>query len=65
MGALENQEAGPGGGIRPIDARTRMICAQPFPAATFAGCRFDCSSKTGYVEATLTLRTNARTWVPR
>jgi UTP--glucose-1-phosphate uridylyltransferase len=32
-----------------------MIGNQPFHAATFAGRRFDCGSKTGFVEATLAL----------
>jgi UTP--glucose-1-phosphate uridylyltransferase len=32
-----------------------MIGKQPFHAVTFAGRRFDCGSKTGYVEATLAL----------
>ena len=33
----------------------RMIGTQPFHAVTFAGRRFDCGSKTGFVEATLAL----------
>ncbi len=33
----------------------RMIGAQPFHAVTFAGRRFDCGSKIGFVEATLAL----------
>lgn len=33
----------------------RMIGTQPFHAVTFAGRRFDCGSKTGFVEATLSL----------
>ena len=33
----------------------RMIGNQPFHAVTFAGRRFDCGSKTGFVEATLAL----------
>jgi UTP--glucose-1-phosphate uridylyltransferase len=32
-----------------------MIGRQPFHAVTFAGRRFDCGSKTGFVEATLAL----------
>ena len=33
----------------------RMIGQQPFHAVTFNGRRFDCGSKTGFVEATLAL----------
>ena len=33
----------------------RMIGTQPFHAVTFAGRRFDCGSKVGFVEATLAL----------
>jgi UTP--glucose-1-phosphate uridylyltransferase len=32
-----------------------MIGQQPFHAVTFAGRRFDCGSKLGFVEATLAL----------
>ena len=31
----------------------RMIGTQPFHAVTFKGKRYDCGSKTGFVEATL------------
>ena len=33
----------------------RMIGQQPFHAVTFAGRRYDCGNKTGFVEATLAL----------
>jgi UTP--glucose-1-phosphate uridylyltransferase len=33
----------------------RMIGQQPFHAVTFAGKRYDCGSKTGFIEATLAL----------
>ena len=33
----------------------RMIGNQPFHAVTFAGKRYDCGSKTGFVEATLAI----------
>ena len=33
----------------------KMIGTQPFHAVTFAGRRFDCGSKVGFVEATLAL----------
>ena len=55
MRTLENQEKGAGGEIQLTDAMARMIGQQPFHAVTFAGQRFDCGSKTGFVEATLAL----------
>jgi UTP--glucose-1-phosphate uridylyltransferase len=55
MRTLENQEKGAGGEIQLTDAMARMIGQQPFHAVTFAGRRFDCGSKTGFVEATLAL----------
>ena len=55
MRTLENQEAGAGGEIQLTDAMARMIGQQPFHAVTFAGRRFDCGSKLGFVEATLAL----------
>jgi UTP--glucose-1-phosphate uridylyltransferase len=55
MRALENQEKGAGGEIQLTDAMARMIGQQPFHAVTFAGQRYDCGSKTGFIEATLAL----------
>jgi UTP--glucose-1-phosphate uridylyltransferase len=55
MRTLEGQEKGAGGEIQLTDAMARMIGAQPFHAVTFEGQRFDCGSKTGFVEATLAL----------
>ena len=55
MRTLEGQEKGAGGEIQLTDAMARMIGLQPFHAVTFAGRRFDCGSKTGFVEATLAL----------
>lgn len=55
MRTLESQETGAGGEIQLTDAMARMIGQQPFHAVTFAGRRFDCGSKTGFVEATLSL----------
>jgi UTP--glucose-1-phosphate uridylyltransferase len=55
MQALTNQEKGAGGEIQLTDAMARMIGHQPFHAVTFEGRRFDCGSKTGFVEATLAL----------
>ena len=55
MRTLENQGKGAGGEIQLTDAMARMIGQQPFHAVTFAGRRYDCGSKTGFVEATLEL----------
>jgi UTP--glucose-1-phosphate uridylyltransferase len=55
MRTLEDQEKGAGGEIQLTDAMARMIGSQPFHAVTFEGRRFDCGSKTGFVEATLAL----------
>ncbi|MET0251767.1 MAG: UTP--glucose-1-phosphate uridylyltransferase GalU [Novosphingobium sp.] len=55
MRTLSGQEKGAGGEIQLTDAMARMIGSQPFHAVTFAGRRFDCGSKTGFVEATLAL----------
>ena len=55
MRTLEDQGKGAGGEIQLTDAMARMIGTQPFHAVTFAGRRFDCGSKLGFVEATLAL----------
>ena len=55
MRTLEGQEAGAGGEIQLTDAMARMIGSQPFHAVTFAGKRYDCGSKAGFVEATLAI----------
>lgn len=55
MRMLERQEKGAGGEIQLTDAMAHMIGQQPFHAVTFSGRRFDCGSKTGFVEATLAL----------
>jgi UTP--glucose-1-phosphate uridylyltransferase len=55
MRTLERQEKGAGGEIQLTDAMAQMIGQQPFHAVTFGGRRFDCGSKTGFVEATLAL----------
>jgi len=55
MRVLEGQEKGAGGEIQLTDAMAQMIGTQPFHAVTFAGKRYDCGSKTGFVEATLAI----------
>ena len=53
MRVLENQGIGAGGEVQLTDAMAQMIGQQPFHAVTFAGKRYDCGNKTGFVEATL------------
>lgn len=55
MRTLEAHEKGAGGEIQLTDAMAKMIGAQPFHAVTFAGRRFDCGGKLGFVEATLAM----------
>jgi UTP--glucose-1-phosphate uridylyltransferase len=55
MRILDKQEKGAGGEIQLTDAMQQMIGEQPFNAVTFAGRRFDCGSKVGFVEATISL----------
>ena len=55
MRVLETQGKGAGGEIQLTDAMARMIGNQAFHAVTFDGARYDCGSKTGFVEATLAL----------
>jgi UTP--glucose-1-phosphate uridylyltransferase len=55
MRVLDRQEKGAGGEIQLTDAMARMIGNQPFHAVTFAGKRYDCGSKVGFVEATLAI----------
>ncbi|NBC37043.1 UTP--glucose-1-phosphate uridylyltransferase GalU [Novosphingobium sp. FSY-8] len=55
MTVLDSQEKGAGGEIQLTDAMAKMIGTQPFHAVTFAGKRYDCGSKVGFVEATLAL----------
>jgi len=55
MEILGNQEEGAGGEIQLTDAMARLIGRQPFHGVTFAGTRFDCGDKSGFIRATLTL----------
>jgi len=55
MQVLENQGKGAGGEVQLTDAMAQMIGNQPFHAVAFAGKRYDCGSKTGFVEATLAI----------
>ena len=53
MAELATQQAGAGGEIQLTDAMAKMIGREPFHAVTFAGSRYDCGSKVGYVQANL------------
>jgi UTP--glucose-1-phosphate uridylyltransferase len=55
MKILETQEKGAGGEIQLTDAMAAMIGTQAFHGVTFAGDRYDCGSKAGYIEANLAL----------
>jgi UTP--glucose-1-phosphate uridylyltransferase len=55
MRILETQGTGAGGEIQLTDAMAQMIGTQPFHAFTFAGKRYDCGDKAGYVKATIDL----------
>jgi UTP--glucose-1-phosphate uridylyltransferase len=48
---LSLQEKGAGGEIQLTDAMARMIGRAPFHGLRFAGRRFDCGAKLGYLEA--------------
>ena len=48
---LDRHEIGAGGEIQLTDAMQRLIGSQPFFGYRFAGRRFDCGDKLGYLEA--------------
>lgn len=50
---LSLQQKGAGGEIQLTDAMAKMIGRAPFHGLRFAGRRFDCGSKLGYLEATV------------
>jgi UTP--glucose-1-phosphate uridylyltransferase len=55
MRILETQEKGAGGEIQLTDAMAQMIGKQPFHAFKFAGRRYDCGDKAGYIHANMAL----------
>ncbi|MES2339655.1 MAG: UTP--glucose-1-phosphate uridylyltransferase GalU [Pseudomonadota bacterium] len=55
MKVLDGQDKGAGGEIQLTDAMARMIGSQPFHGLTFAGRRFDCGDKAGFIQANLAL----------
>ncbi len=50
---LSRQEAGAGGEIQLTDAMARLVGKTPFHGLRFAGRRFDCGDKAGFLEANL------------
>lgn len=55
MDLLGSQEEGAGGEIQLTDALARLIGQEPFHGLTFAGRRYDCGDKSGFVTATIAL----------
>lgn len=55
MHILASQEEGAGGEIQLTDALAQLIGQQRFHGITFAGRRYDCGDKSGFVTATLAL----------
>jgi len=55
MRVLENQEHGAGNESQLTDAMAQMIGGQPFHAYRFGGRRFDCGSKSGFINANIAL----------
>jgi len=53
MDILAQQEEGAGGEIQLTDAMTHLIGRQPFHGVAFAGTRYDCGDKHGFVRATI------------
>jgi UTP--glucose-1-phosphate uridylyltransferase len=53
MHVLEGQEKGAGGEIQLTDAMATMIGDQPFHGVTFAGTRYDCGDKAGFIQANI------------
>ena len=55
MRILDAGETGAGGEIQLTDAMAQLIGRQPFHGVTFAGERYDCGDKAGYIQANLAL----------
>lgn len=51
FGHLDRQKAGAGGEIQLTDALAAMLAAHPFHGVRIAGRRFDCGSRTGFIQA--------------
>ncbi|OWK33267.1 UTP--glucose-1-phosphate uridylyltransferase GalU [Sphingomonas dokdonensis] len=55
MKILDNPVKGAGGEIQLTDAMAQLIGKQPFHGYTFAGDRYDCGDKAGFIQANLAL----------
>ncbi len=52
---LDRHETGAGGEIQLTDAMARMIGSSPFHALRYAGRRYDCGSRLGFLEANIAI----------
>ena len=55
---LDKHETGAGGEIQLTDAMAKMIGGQPFHALTYAGQRYDCGTRLGFLEANCAVALN-------
>ncbi len=55
---LDKHEPGAGGEIQLTDAMAKMIGSQPFHALTYAGQRYDCGTRLGFLEANCAVALN-------
>jgi UTP--glucose-1-phosphate uridylyltransferase len=55
---LDKHETGAGGEIQLTDAMAKMIGDQPFHALTYAGQRYDCGTRLGFLEANVAVALN-------
>ena len=55
---LDKHETGTGGEIQLTDAMAKMIGKQPFHALRYAGQRYDCGSRLGFLEANVAVALN-------
>jgi UTP--glucose-1-phosphate uridylyltransferase len=55
---LDKHETGAGGEIQLTDAMAKMIGNQPFHALTYAGQRYDCGTRLGFLEANCAVALN-------
>ncbi len=55
---LGRHETGAGGEIQLTDAMAKMIGSQPFHALTYAGQRYDCGTRLGFLEANCAVALN-------
>jgi UTP--glucose-1-phosphate uridylyltransferase len=55
---LDRHETGAGGEIQLTDAMAKMVGNQPFHALTYAGQRYDCGTRLGFLEANVAVALN-------